>query len=592
MDYDSSTKFISSLAKFLQSLCNGYVEFDNGVQVIGHLYLSVDTGKTIDYVLNEKVCKTDENSVTFISNSFHAQPAERPKPQGKRTARDRQDVKSEDKDNNSVEQIEPRSTNHGTVQTARGSGENSPLGNNGKRPLSPSQRQFKDDASLSGRVSPRSKKSRTDSFDQNTSHPSNLNNENSISSAPSPAGDSGPASMSAQNSDAPQDSSYSESYQQQTFFPPSEEEHSVGGSERDIKPSLDTDVTFIKEEYAPSSCSQSDTQGRDRNQVEDSSMYPTMFPSSHSYPSGAYAGHGNYGASTPGSQRSNFSSSSDRHSGMYASGQSSTQLEPGENTSDPSGDIQREVLVGYQAGSSSRLAGSSAGDSGSSGVWPSRRMSYPLSPLTNSAQDRWGLSSSFNLHHHSQAAHAHHSTSSSSNARVSRDIYGNTVFTTCSKCGGKYTNPSACSAHEVNCTGHNRLMCHICQRVYSQMCALKEHLRGKHGLGKPLVCSLCGRSFKYKPQLYDHNCTGMSPADRQGHHRPGRLARHSIPSSIPLSLRSQSPQQQQQQQQSEQQPEANMKVEVDSAESLQSGESSPSSQPNQSMLLPTQTMNE
>ncbi|XP_012935960.1 zinc finger protein 526 isoform X3 [Aplysia californica] len=337
MDYDSSTKFISSLAKFLQSLCNGYVEFDNGVQVIGHLYLSVDTGKTIDYVLNEKVCKTDENSVTFISNSFHAQPAERPKPQGKRTARDRQDVKSEDKDNNSVEQIEPRSTNHGTVQTARGSGENSPLGNNGKRPLSPSQRQFKDDASLSGRVSPRSKKSRTDSFDQNTSHPSNLNNENSISSAPSPAGDSGPASMSAQNSDAPQDSSYSESYQQQTFFPPSEEEHSVGGSERDIKPSLDTDVTFIKEEYAPSSCSQSDTQGRDRNQVEDSSMYPTMFPSSHSYPSGAYAGHGNYGASTPGSQRSNFSSSSDRHSGMYASGQSSTQLEPGENTSDPSG---------------------------------------------------------------------------------------------------------------------------------------------------------------------------------------------------------------------------------------------------------------
>ncbi|XP_005094853.1 zinc finger Y-chromosomal protein 1 isoform X2 [Aplysia californica] len=341
MDYDSSTKFISSLAKFLQSLCNGYVEFDNGVQVIGHLYLSVDTGKTIDYVLNEKVCKTDENSVTFISNSFHAQPAERPKPQGKRTARDRQDVKSEDKDNNSVEQIEPRSTNHGTVQTARGSGENSPLGNNGKRPLSPSQRQFKDDASLSGRVSPRSKKSRTDSFDQNTSHPSNLNNENSISSAPSPAGDSGPASMSAQNSDAPQDSSYSESYQQQTFFPPSEEEHSVGGSERDIKPSLDTDVTFIKEEYAPSSCSQSDTQGRDRNQVEDSSMYPTMFPSSHSYPSGAYAGHGNYGASTPGSQRSNFSSSSDRHSGMYASGQSSTQLEPGENTSDPSATLRR-----------------------------------------------------------------------------------------------------------------------------------------------------------------------------------------------------------------------------------------------------------
>lgn len=85
MDFESSSKFISSLAKFLQSLCNGYVEFNTGVEVIGHIYLSVDTGKKIDYILNEKVCKTDENSVTFISNSFHAQPAEKPKPPIKTT---------------------------------------------------------------------------------------------------------------------------------------------------------------------------------------------------------------------------------------------------------------------------------------------------------------------------------------------------------------------------------------------------------------------------------------------------------------------------------------------------------------------------
>ncbi|XP_005094854.1 protein glass isoform X4 [Aplysia californica] len=454
MDYDSSTKFISSLAKFLQSLCNGYVEFDNGVQVIGHLYLSVDTGKTIDYVLNEKVCKTDENSVTFISNSFHAQPAERPKPQGKRTARDRQDVKSEDKDNNSVEQIEPRSTNHGTVQTARGSGENSPLGNNGKRPLSPSQRQFKDDASLSGRVSPRSKKSRTDSFDQNTSHPSNLNNENSISSAPSPAGDSGPASMSAQNSDAPQDSSYSESYQQQTFFPPSEEEHSVGGSERDIKPSLDTDVTFIKEEYAPSSCSQSDTQGRDRNQVEDSSMYPTMFPSSHSYPSGAYAGHGNYGASTPGSQRSNFSSSSDRHSGMYASGQSSTQLEPGENTSDPSAVALWNRKMAF-TGDASSLSRFGRVDSG--GVLGGMRSSLGWSRVMS-----------------------------------------------CRKCTYVSRDHVAMAVHKKTCNGKRHLTCTICLKVLSRYDSLAEHMRGIHGVGKKVECRFCGRNFKYKPQMYQH----------------------------------------------------------------------------------------
>lgn len=83
MNFDSSSKFISSLAKFLQSLCNGYVEYDHGVEVIGHISINVDKGKKLDYVLNEQVCKNEENSVTFISNSFHAQPAEKPKPESK-----------------------------------------------------------------------------------------------------------------------------------------------------------------------------------------------------------------------------------------------------------------------------------------------------------------------------------------------------------------------------------------------------------------------------------------------------------------------------------------------------------------------------
>ncbi|XP_025093336.1 uncharacterized protein LOC112563532 isoform X6 [Pomacea canaliculata] len=83
MDVDSSSKFIASLTKFLQSLCNGYVDFENGVELVGHIYLSVDTGKKIDYILHEKVCKNDENSVTFISNSFHAQPFDKTKSQTK-----------------------------------------------------------------------------------------------------------------------------------------------------------------------------------------------------------------------------------------------------------------------------------------------------------------------------------------------------------------------------------------------------------------------------------------------------------------------------------------------------------------------------
>ena len=79
MDSDSSSKFIESLTKFLQSLCNGYVEFQKGVELVGHIYLSIDTGEKVDYILHEKVSKNDENSVSFVSNSFHAHPPHRDK---------------------------------------------------------------------------------------------------------------------------------------------------------------------------------------------------------------------------------------------------------------------------------------------------------------------------------------------------------------------------------------------------------------------------------------------------------------------------------------------------------------------------------
>ncbi|KAL8599116.1 hypothetical protein ACOMHN_007832 [Nucella lapillus] len=77
MDDDSCSKFIGSLTKYLQSLCHSYVDFDNGVELAGHIYLNVDTGKKIDYVLNESVCKNGANVVKFTSNSYHAQPVEK-----------------------------------------------------------------------------------------------------------------------------------------------------------------------------------------------------------------------------------------------------------------------------------------------------------------------------------------------------------------------------------------------------------------------------------------------------------------------------------------------------------------------------------
>ncbi|XP_055895481.1 uncharacterized protein LOC106064207 isoform X19 [Biomphalaria glabrata] len=329
MDYDSSTKFISSLAKFLQSLCNGYVEFDSGVQVIGHLYLSVDTGKTIDYILNEKVCKTDENSVTFISNSFHAQPAERPKAQGKKIIE--KDSKPEDANDNQTSLPEPKSTNFGTLPT-RGA-QNSPHSQNFKRAFSPSSKRTKDGSSPSklGRLSPKHKKNRTESLDQNVSSQiSNPASENSISSQPSPTTDGITAPISAQSTEAVHGSQYTDSYQQ-NFFQTGEDDNSMvdESEERDIKPSIDTDVTFIKEEFAPSSCSQSSNQNRDRTHGEDSSAY---YHSNQTFPA-SFAGQTGFG----GTVRTNFNSSSERSS-LYPG---SSQLEA-ENSGDPSVDLNQD----------------------------------------------------------------------------------------------------------------------------------------------------------------------------------------------------------------------------------------------------------
>ncbi|XP_050398211.1 zinc finger protein 768 isoform X3 [Patella vulgata] len=74
MNDDEAIRFINSLVKNLQVLCHGSVEFKNKVEVIGHLYLNVDSDTKFDYVVNEKVCKNEESSTTFVSNSFHAAP--------------------------------------------------------------------------------------------------------------------------------------------------------------------------------------------------------------------------------------------------------------------------------------------------------------------------------------------------------------------------------------------------------------------------------------------------------------------------------------------------------------------------------------
>ena len=69
IDATTATRFISSLSKTLQSLCHGCLEFDSGIEIGGYIYVSVDKGNKIDYILDEVLQRNDQ-AMKFISNSY------------------------------------------------------------------------------------------------------------------------------------------------------------------------------------------------------------------------------------------------------------------------------------------------------------------------------------------------------------------------------------------------------------------------------------------------------------------------------------------------------------------------------------------
>jgi len=72
-DVPSTHKFIVSLSKSLQALCQGCMDFDTGIEIMGYIAVNIDSGSTkVDYVLNELVKRRDDNSMHFESNSFLA----------------------------------------------------------------------------------------------------------------------------------------------------------------------------------------------------------------------------------------------------------------------------------------------------------------------------------------------------------------------------------------------------------------------------------------------------------------------------------------------------------------------------------------
>ncbi|KAK6185739.1 hypothetical protein SNE40_007905 [Patella caerulea] len=82
MNEKTAANFINSLVKNLQVLCHSNLDFSQNIEVIGHLYLNIDSSKKINYIVNEKVCKNGEASTMFVSNSFHAEDKkQKPEPE-------------------------------------------------------------------------------------------------------------------------------------------------------------------------------------------------------------------------------------------------------------------------------------------------------------------------------------------------------------------------------------------------------------------------------------------------------------------------------------------------------------------------------
>ena len=69
--------FVAKLAKALQMLCHGYLEYNSTIEIIGHINLRIDNQK-FDYIVNEQVSRQGGDSTYFQSNSYHSVPPGKP----------------------------------------------------------------------------------------------------------------------------------------------------------------------------------------------------------------------------------------------------------------------------------------------------------------------------------------------------------------------------------------------------------------------------------------------------------------------------------------------------------------------------------
>ncbi|XP_025093262.1 fez family zinc finger protein erm-like isoform X8 [Pomacea canaliculata] len=607
MDTESSSKFIGSLSKFLQSLCNGYVNFEDGVELIGHIYLSVDTGKKIDYILNEKVCKSD-NSVTFISNSFHAQPLDKLKTlSSKKNAEDKAPDGAGRKEEEALllqsgdgptrnTQINTLGRNHGSLSSGQATQNRSSV----KRPGSPlTSRKAPTPPQRRPSTPPSQRRSQLQSASAKGSLGSPASLKNVPSSPSSSSLDNAPSPSSRLKTNHPSTETVSGDADSDILVPPNilavaqvpdlssflgatgnegqdatAHEQGLATSDDETKP--DTDITFIKEEFIPSasSCAQAGSSGQSsgrsmEEQVHDSGSSSGLYPVMLHQNTAAFSSSGGFPPSFPslGNATATSTSTSQASTDIFANPVPGTSNQDS-SSGDPSGRQRARTCDTALAVCKRELYSSGAvhGNKSSFEFSPSTPRPFSSSFMLNLWQKKImrpklyvcsKCNQSFgymgNLSRHRKASSrmmdsdwaSSYITDLTCGIRGSHDgcckggatisyvpdegsrmrnlrTMGQIIATLeediddvqraphtcvqCKTCLYVFAELSLLHSHHNHCVGIKNSACNLCGRIYSSRFALKEHLLGKHGFGKQIVCPRCGKALRTMSRLYDHVC--------------------------------------------------------------------------------------
>ncbi|XP_070211150.1 uncharacterized protein [Littorina saxatilis] len=514
MGEEAAAKFINALIKSVQTLCHGYLDFQTGIEIIGHINLSVDKENSLDYILKEKVCKNAENSTLFISHSFHAEPkSEQEVP-----------VKNAQAGNQNVQSRQPTDSGESGRVSSALSSISSALSGSRERSR---QSNTKDSGSPHSYQSTAKRKASDDSGSEVrpskvSSHHDSISHTSSDSAFP-PTSSSPVDSKQSLRHLRTSDDNMSQTMLPQTANFTSDNAADIGvnlaGSvlepvddqsnpdlpERDDESDGDLEVTFIKEEYMEgerSACEfensgQQFVGGPHRRASEgmpDPSLYPVALHGSSA--SATYVPSAHDQQFQPGSLGPSTSQPQPGPSGMRDQGQADGTLHP-PLPRWPHPHLERLFSAGLPS------AALSAGG-------PSQlelvqhlihRQQFPLPPLAQ-AMGMSGPSTSAALLPGRKLPTKRFQRGALL-AQSSRDETGTLSFK-CRMCEAKFKTSSGLAYHErQNHTDLPQYRCSICGKGFVSRGHYVGHMN-MHNNTKTFVCTVCYKTFAYMSSLKFH----------------------------------------------------------------------------------------